>query len=135
MAVSVLIVDDHAAFRAFARTLLTDEGFAVVGEAVDGATALEAARRLRPDVVLLDVQLPDTNGFVLAERFSEERDPPQVETARSLRGLAIVHRLRAHQRPHHSRDPRHHRARHARRARHAHSRLPIQPPTRKEVAV
>jgi DNA-binding NarL/FixJ family response regulator len=78
MAVSVLIVDDHAGFRAFARTLLSEEGFVVVGEAEDGAGALEAARNLRPDVVLLDVQLPDTNGFAVAERIAEDPDPPQV---------------------------------------------------------
>jgi len=78
MAVSVLIVDDHPAFRSFARTLLSTEGFVVVGEAEDGAGALEAAERLRPDVVLLDVQLPDTNGFDVAERIAEVPDPPQV---------------------------------------------------------
>ena len=78
MAVSVLIVDDHPAFRSFARTLLGGEGFVVVGEAGDGAEALAAARRLRPDVVLLDVQLPDSNGFEVAERIAEAPDPPQV---------------------------------------------------------
>jgi DNA-binding NarL/FixJ family response regulator len=78
MAVSVLIVDDHHAFRSFARTLLSAEGFVVVGEAEDGASALEETRRLRPDVVLLDVQLPDMNGFLVAERIAEVADPPQV---------------------------------------------------------
>ena len=78
MAVSVLIVDDHPAFRSFARTLLGAEGFVVVGEAGDGAEALAAALRLRPDVVLLDVQLPDTNGFEVAEQIAETPDPPQV---------------------------------------------------------
>ena len=78
MAVSVLIVDDHPAFRSFARTLLGAEGFVVVGEAGDGAEALAEARRLRPDVVLLDVQLPDTNGFEVAEQIAEAPDPPQV---------------------------------------------------------
>jgi DNA-binding NarL/FixJ family response regulator len=78
MAVSVLIVDDHPAFRSFARTLLSAEGFVVVGEAGDGAGALEAAARLRPDVVLLDVQLPDTSGFEVAEQIAKAPDPPQV---------------------------------------------------------
>lgn len=60
---TALIVDDHPSFRASARATLEDAGFDVVGEAMDGATALELAKRLRPDVVLLDVQLPDMTGF------------------------------------------------------------------------
>lgn len=75
---SVLIVDDHAAFRSAAGALLEAEGFRVVGEAADGASALEAARELRPDVVLLDVQLPDLNGFEVAERLAEEETMPVV---------------------------------------------------------
>ena len=67
MAVRVLIVDDHAPFRALARMLLVADGFDVVGEAVDGADALVAAHDLRPDVVLLDVQLPGEDGFAVAE--------------------------------------------------------------------
>jgi DNA-binding NarL/FixJ family response regulator len=78
MAVSVLIVDDHRPFRSFARTLLGAEGFLVVGEARDGAEALAEARRLRPDVVLLDIQLPDSNGFDVAESIARSQDPPQV---------------------------------------------------------
>jgi DNA-binding NarL/FixJ family response regulator len=68
----VLIVDDHDAFRATARRWLTAGGFDVVGEAADGAQALEAVTRLRPDVVLLDVQLPDSNGFEIAARLSSD---------------------------------------------------------------
>ena len=67
---NVLIVDDHASFRTNARAVLEAEGFAVVGEAEDGASALEAVRRLDPDLVLLDVQLPDTDGFAVAEELS-----------------------------------------------------------------
>ena len=59
----MLIVDDHPSFRASARAILEADGFTVVGEAVDGAAGLAALRRLRPDVVLLDVQLPDMTGF------------------------------------------------------------------------
>jgi DNA-binding NarL/FixJ family response regulator len=66
----VLIVDDHRGFREMARRLLATGGFDVVGEAADGAQALDAAARLRPDIVLLDVQLPDTNGFEIAARLS-----------------------------------------------------------------
>jgi len=66
---SVLIVDDHAAFRAAARELLEAGGYRVVGEAADGAAALAAVAELEPDVVLLDVQLPDLNGFEVADRL------------------------------------------------------------------
>ena len=73
---SVLIVDDHASFRATARRLLEAEGYEVVGEAEDGATAIEAFARLRPDVVLLDVQLPDMDGFEISQAALRERLEP-----------------------------------------------------------
>jgi len=69
---SVLIVDDHAGFRAAARRLLELEGYVVVGEAVDGSSALLAVQSLRPDVVLLDIQLPDFDGFEVAARLSAQ---------------------------------------------------------------
>ena len=65
MATSVLIVDDHPSFRASARMLLECEGFDVIGEAEDGLSGLQAVARLHPDVVLLDVQLPDIPAIVL----------------------------------------------------------------------
>lgn len=65
----LLIVDDHAGFRRAARAALTDEGYDVVGEAATGAEALGTVVRLQPDVVLLDVQLPDVSGFQVAERL------------------------------------------------------------------
>jgi DNA-binding NarL/FixJ family response regulator len=68
----VLIVDDHRSFRAWARALLEHEGYVVVGEAVDGSSALAAVEALRPDVVLLDIRLPDIDGFTVARRL---RDP------------------------------------------------------------
>ncbi len=68
---TVLIVDDHASFRATARELLQSEGFDVIGEAEDGASALEAVKRLQPEVVLLDVQLPDMDGFEVAARLGQ----------------------------------------------------------------
>jgi two-component system response regulator EvgA len=75
---SILIVDDHPSFRAAARAVLESDGFAVVGEAQDGASALEAVRLLHPDVVLLDVQLPDTDGFCVAAELTHDAGGPQV---------------------------------------------------------
>jgi DNA-binding NarL/FixJ family response regulator len=69
MATSVLIVDDHPSFRATARALLEAEGFDVVGEAENGVQALRLAKELCPDLVLLDVQLPDFDGFEVASRL------------------------------------------------------------------
>ena len=66
----ILVVDDHAGFRATARRWLEAEGWTVVGEAEDGASALIAAAALHPDVVLLDIGLPDMDGFVVAERMA-----------------------------------------------------------------
>ena len=70
MSKSVLIVDDHPSFRASARRMLEASGYAVVGEAADGAAAIAAAGELGPDLVLLDVQLPDLSGFEVAERLA-----------------------------------------------------------------
>jgi DNA-binding NarL/FixJ family response regulator len=75
---TILIVDDHPSWRACARELLEAEGFRVVGEAGDGAGAIEAVRRLRPDAVLLDVQLPDMTGFDLTARLARDGDAPAV---------------------------------------------------------
>jgi DNA-binding NarL/FixJ family response regulator len=70
VATTILIVDDHPSFRASARELLESEGFEVIGEAEDGASALEAIDELHPEVVLLDVQLPDISGFEVAARVT-----------------------------------------------------------------
>ena len=75
---TVLIVDDHPTFRSFARALLEEEGFEVVGESEDGASAIAAALALRPDVVLLDVQLPDLNGFEVAGRLRAAGVPSSI---------------------------------------------------------
>jgi len=72
MRLTVLIVDDHAGFRAAARRLLEADGFCVVGEAANGEEALAAVERVRPQVVLLDVQLPGADGFAVAERLARE---------------------------------------------------------------
>ncbi len=72
---TILLVDDHAGFRRSARALLDAEGFRVVGEAADGTEALRLAERLDPEVVLLDVQLPDFDGFAIAARLVREGGP------------------------------------------------------------
>jgi DNA-binding NarL/FixJ family response regulator len=78
MPTSVLIVDDHPSFRLSARRMLEADGYAVVGEAEDGAAGIEAARALGPDLVLLDVQLPDIDGFEVAERLGATHDGPAI---------------------------------------------------------
>jgi CheY-like chemotaxis protein len=75
---TVLIVDDHADFRTFARSLLEAAGFEVIGVAEDGASALAAARAAKPGLVLLDVQLPDVDGFGVCEQLALEEAPPVV---------------------------------------------------------
>jgi DNA-binding NarL/FixJ family response regulator len=67
---TVLIVDDHPSFRASARRMLECAGYEVVGEAADGAEALRAARELHPEVILLDVRLPDLDGFAVCTRIT-----------------------------------------------------------------
>jgi DNA-binding NarL/FixJ family response regulator len=76
--ITVLIVDDHASFRRAARMLLQADGYEVIGEAVDGASGVSESRRLRPDVVLLDVGLPDQSGLDLVGELAAEPDPPTV---------------------------------------------------------
>ena len=75
---TVVIADDHPSFRASARAILESEGYDVVGEAEDGETAIEAMRRLRPDVLLLDVQLPDMDGFAVCRELHLNGGPPAV---------------------------------------------------------
>ena len=75
---TILIVDDHPSFRRFARRLLEADGLAVVGEAGDGASALATFRALRPQLVLLDILLPDQDGFAVAEALARESQPPVV---------------------------------------------------------
>jgi DNA-binding NarL/FixJ family response regulator len=73
-----VIVDDHELFRSRARALLEAAGYDVIGEAVDGAEAVAVTRSLHPDVLLLDVQLPDRDGLLVAADVAREPDPPQI---------------------------------------------------------
>ena len=90
---TVLIVDDHAGFRGFARRLLEAGGYTVVGEAADGSSALAAVEALRPELVLLDVVLPDTDGFAVAERLAERSDGPVVVLTSSREAADLGERL------------------------------------------
>jgi DNA-binding NarL/FixJ family response regulator len=67
---TVLIVDDHAGFRLAARAVLEADGFAVVAESATGLDAIEAVQRFQPDLVLLDVCLPDLDGIEVASRLT-----------------------------------------------------------------
>jgi CheY-like chemotaxis protein len=75
---TVLIVDDHPGFRSMARALVEAGGHSVVGEAADGAAAIRLSDELLPDLVLLDVQLPDIDGFAVRERLLASPDAPAV---------------------------------------------------------
>jgi DNA-binding NarL/FixJ family response regulator len=75
---TVLIVDDHPAFRASARRLLESEGYEVVGEAGDGRSALEQAERLGPELVLLDIQLSDIDGFAVANELRRKGNGARI---------------------------------------------------------
>jgi DNA-binding NarL/FixJ family response regulator len=86
MNATVLIFDDHPSFRATARMLLESEGWTVVGEAPDGFTGLREAQRLRPALVLLDVNLPDIDGFDVAARITTDEGAPAVVLISSREG-------------------------------------------------
>ena len=87
----MVIVDDHPGFRSSARALLEADGFEVVGEADDGESALVTIGRLRPRIVLLDIQLPDIDGFEVAERLAGHADSPVVVLV-STRGVSSYRR-------------------------------------------
>ena len=82
----VLIIDDNSDFRASARQLLERSGFVVVAEAGDGARGIDEAKAHAPDLVLLDVQLPDVDGFEVAERLSRLDVAVEVILTSSLDG-------------------------------------------------
>ena len=86
MPTTVLIVDDHPSFRATARLLLDGDGYTVVGEAETGTSAVTKALQLRPDLVLLDVNLPDIDGFEVARRLTAQEAAPAVVLVSSRDG-------------------------------------------------
>lgn len=90
---TVLIVDDHASFRRLARKLLEAGGFTVVGEAADGRSALAAAAALHPQLVLLDVLLPELDGFAVARQLATQAEPPLVVLTSSRDRLELGTRL------------------------------------------
>ena len=83
---TVLIVDDHPSFRVVAQTVLETDGFVVVGTASDGESAVDETLRLAPDVVLLDVELPDINGFEVAARLRQAGSRTAIVLASSRDG-------------------------------------------------
>jgi DNA-binding NarL/FixJ family response regulator len=96
MRTTVVIVDDHERFRRSARKLLEQEGFDVIGEAPNATCGLATVERLRPDVVLVDVGLPDGSGFDLASKLAStarvvivsSRDPDEC-SSRTRRSGAL----------------------------------------------
>jgi DNA-binding NarL/FixJ family response regulator len=88
-----LIVDDHAGFRAVVRTMLEAAGYEVVGEAADATEAVARAAELHPEVVLLDVALPDGNGFDVCELLTQPPHPPAVVLTSSRDASEYVDRL------------------------------------------
>jgi DNA-binding NarL/FixJ family response regulator len=90
---SILIVDDHAAFRAIARDLLQANGFEVVGEAADGQQAIAETVRLRPEVVLLDVRLADLDGFEVTRRLLRCERPPAVVLVSTMDSADLGRRI------------------------------------------
>lgn len=82
-----IVVDDHPAFRASARRLLELSGYEVVGEAADGASGLALAREQEPELVLLDIALPDMSGFDVAEELADGPSSVVFVSSRDQRDL------------------------------------------------
>jgi two-component system response regulator EvgA len=91
---TILVIDDHGGFRATARRMLERDGWTVVGEAADGRSGLAAAASLAPDVVLLDIGLPDLDGFEVAERLARTADAPSIVLISSRDGAVYGERVR-----------------------------------------
>ncbi|GAA2339438.1 response regulator transcription factor [Streptomyces kunmingensis] len=78
MCIDIVVVDDDPGFRRIATMLLTARGLRVVAESGDGASALDAVRAHRPDGMLLDLHLPDTDGLTVARQVTDEENPPRI---------------------------------------------------------
>lgn len=91
----VVLVDDHAGFRRTLRRMLEADGWVVIGEAADGAAAIDLVARERPDLVLLDVGLPDVDGFTVAARLEALGDAPPVILISSREAATYRDRLTA----------------------------------------
>ena len=90
--IRVLIVDDHAVVREGLRSFLElQEGLTVVGEAADGAEAVEAAERLAPDVVLMDLAMPNVDGVAATRRITAEAPDAQVVVLTSFSDHTRIH--------------------------------------------
>jgi DNA-binding NarL/FixJ family response regulator len=77
--ISVVVADDHEVVRAgFAALLDTQPDFTVLGTAADGADAVSVCRSLRPDVVLMDIRMPGTDGISATQQLTAAADPPKV---------------------------------------------------------
>jgi len=74
----ILVADDESLIRLDVREMLTHLGYEVVGEAGDGAVAVELARKLKPDLVIMDIRMPEVDGIVAAEMLTRERIAPVV---------------------------------------------------------
>jgi DNA-binding NarL/FixJ family response regulator len=91
---TVLIVDDHEEFRSSAGALLSAEGFEVVADVPDGPAAIEAVAKLRPDIVLLDIQLVGPDGLTVAEELARQPEPPAIVLISSRDAAAYGQRLK-----------------------------------------
>ena len=74
----VIIADDESLIRMDLREMLTNLGYLVIGEVADGRSAVNQARELRPDVVVMDIKMPDMDGIEAAKILTEERVAPVV---------------------------------------------------------